>query len=302
MIQIDIIKYLNDRGIVYKKKGKNIGGDWIGIETCPYSNCQAGGYHFAINSKTLAVNCWLCGGHSIKNTLFQWEKNYNKVNQVFDKYNLDIDKVIFKEEKKIYHSQNYKLPIDFTDKFTEPYKLYLKNRNFDFLELRKKYNILCGGDTGRGRYRIIFPVYENGKIVNWIGRTILQDKSIMPYMFEKDENNPLVLRKELLYGLDDSNGDTIILVEGIFDALRLGRGAIALLSINFTKTQLVKLKNKKIKNYYLMLDNDNAGINASKKLESYLTFAQNINYIEYDSKDPDSLSDSDIKKIRRMVF
>ena len=298
MNYFDIIQYFESKGIDYKKSGKNI-GKFIGVKDCPF--CGDSAYHLGYDQQRRFFSCWKCGSHDVRSFLYKIEKSWHKVNLILENYKLDITQIQYDVEEKIVKT-SYNLPREFTTNFTDPYKLYLKNRNFDFLELRKKYNILCGSDFGRAKYRIVFPVYENNRIVNWVARTILKDKSTIPYMFEKDENLPLVNRRELLYGLDSvKKGGTIILTEGVLDACRIGDGAVAMLSVNFSKGQLIKIKDKRIKKAYLMFDNDPAGEKMSKKLESFLTFIPEVNYIEYPSKDPDSLDLDSIRELRRLI-
>jgi len=292
---IDLPKYFFDRNIETKKTGKNI-GKYIGINTCLF--CGIGGYHLGISQKTGHVSCWACGSHSLNELIYKIEKSWYKVNKVLAEYVLDADKLIFEDEEKIV-VKNYKLPIEFVEKFDEPYKLYLKNRGFDFLELRKKYNILCC-NSGRARYRIIFPVFENKIVVNWVARTILANDKSMPYMFEKDSNNPIVTRKELLYGLDDCNGDTVILTEGVFDKVNIGTNCIAMLSIVFSKEQILKLR--RFKNFFIAFDNEEKAQKRAKVLESYLTWADNINYINFDKKDLALFDKKEVLELRRLCF
>ncbi len=297
MTYFDIIQYFENKGIDYKKSGKNI-GKFIGIKDCPF--CGDSSYHLGYDQQRGFFSCWKCGTHKLNDFLYKIEKNWHKVNQILENYKLDITQIEqYNVEEKIVKT-SYNLPKEFTTNFTDPYKLYLKNRNFDFLELRKKYNILCGGDFGRAKYRIVFPVYENNRIVNWVARTILKDKSNIPYMFEKDENLPLVNRRELLYGLDDSIGDTVILVEGVFDKINIGTNCISMLSIQFSKEQILKLR--RFKNFYLCFDTEPIAQKRAKDLESYLTWADNINYINFDKKDPGLFDKKEILELRRLCF
>lgn len=299
MNNFDTIAYLNSKpDIERKRSGKNI-GKLIGLKECPW--CGDSSYHLGISTGPSAfLSCWACGYHSIFDYLVKVEGSYKKAKQILDQYSLTPDSILEQEEDiEIVRPSSYKLPQEFTEIFLQEAKDYLRKRRYDFLTLKKKYGILYGTNFGRAKFRIVFPVFENNKIVNWVGRDITGNKSIMPYMFEKNKV-ALVPRSELLMGLNHCNSEKVILVEGPFDQVRIGDNAISMLSVNFTKKQLLKLK--KFKKFYLMFDNDEPGIEMSKKLESYLTWADEINYVEYDAHDPDSLSDDDIRELKRAIF
>ena len=68
----DIIAYLENRNIPYKSCGKNVSEGWIGIH-CPFPFCSDPSTHLGINLSSKAVNCWICGGHSLYDLLFLLE-------------------------------------------------------------------------------------------------------------------------------------------------------------------------------------------------------------------------------------
>jgi len=296
----DTISYLNSKpDIEWKRSGKNI-GKLIGLKECPF--CNDSSYHLGISTGPATfLSCWACGYHNIFEYLVKVEGSYKKAKQILEQYSLTPDSILEQEEEiEIVRPNSYKLPQEFTELFPTEAKDYLAKRRYDFLTLRKKYGILWSGNFGKNKFRIIIPIreVENGPIVNFVGRDITEKQSI-PYLYGPDDN-VLVRRGELLMGLDHCNSDKVILVEGPFDQMRIGNNAISILSVNFTKKQLLKLK--KFKKFYLMLDNDEPGVRMSKKLESYLTWADEINYVEYDAHDPDSLNDEDIKELKRTIF
>ena len=160
---------------------------------------------------------------------------------------------------------------------------------------------MWSGEYGkRTKYRIIFPIYMNNKLVNWCGKDITENKRNIPYIFALD-SEAVVKRAGLIFNYDNiKTGGSAIFNEGIFDSCRVdGAG---LLSVHFTSQQILKIKEKKLKNAYLMMDNDEAGRKAQNKLESQLScFVDNVFNVEYDAHDPDELDDEEIKKLKMMI-
>lgn len=302
MNNFDTIAYLNSRDIKYRTSGKNIGnGDWVGISECVF--CGKDNFHLAVN-KSGAVNCWICGKHSIQDFIAKIENcGWRKAKEIQGKFKLDPEFLDSQEEVEYAPVTSYTLPKQFTEVFSQEAKEYIKNRGFDFLNLRKKYGILWSGEYGRAKFRIIFPIVMDGKIVNWVGRSIINDKNIIPYQFELDSNS-LVKRRDLLFNLDSVKSDRAILVEGIFDAINIGDGAVAMLSINFSRSQIIALKNKGIKKFVIAFDSDVAARKRARELERYLAFAESVEHLELPNyaSDPGELREEDIKYIRRMCL
>lgn len=303
MTPFDFKSYFQSRDIQFRESGKNIGKGWIALPECTF--CGKGNFHFAVNQKTGKVNCWVCGPHSVTDFIKSIENcTYKKAKQIIQQFQLDAQEIIEIQDKKIIERpQTYSLPKSFTPILPQIAKDYLKKRRYDYLHLQKKYGVLWGSEFGRAKFRIIAPVFEDGKIVNWVGRIVLDNTSDMKYMFERD-SDALVPRRELLYGLDDCKTDKAILVEGVMNCWRLGDGAVAMLSQSFSKAQVLKLKQRGLKRFWLCFDNEEGAQKRARELEGFLSWADEVNYIglpEY-AGDPDELNDEDVNYIRRVVF
>lgn len=98
--------------------------------------------------------------------------------------------------------------------------------------------------------RIIIPFYHNGKIVGYTGRRFTNTQRISKYFSQQPEH--------FLFNQDKLEGDaeTIILVEGVFDAISIK--GVATLGNALTKKQinLLKLSKKRI---ILVPDRNKAG-------------------------------------------
>ena len=54
----DLVSFLENNNINYKLEGKNIGTEWIGIETCV--SCGASNFHAALHKTNKTFTCWVC--------------------------------------------------------------------------------------------------------------------------------------------------------------------------------------------------------------------------------------------------
>ncbi|NOR27514.1 MAG: hypothetical protein GQ540_03180 [Lutibacter sp.] len=292
-------RYLNDNGIPYRTHGGNIVSGYFNI-ACPF--CGDHGFHRGIHPQNGYTNCWRCDKQSIESLIKELEQcSWKKAFSIVKKYSIkDCDIIESKEE--IEYKTTLDLPKDFSQHFPQGYKEYIEDRGFDFLELRKKYNILASGSHGKYKFRIIIPIFMNGRMVSYVGRDVT-DKQNEKYKY-CEEKNVVVPRKDLLFGLDSVKSRTAILTEGVFDAINVGDGAVAMLSINFTRSQVLQLKEKGIENFYLGFDKGELAQNKAKELEGMLTFAKNINYIELPEgvDDLGELNKEDVKSLRRIIF
>lgn len=114
------------------------------------------------------------------------------------------------------------------------YWRYLKERDYSDKQIRsltKEFGIrYCRSGPFSGR--IIFPVFYDGKLMTWTGRTIFPGESLRYKTLTVDADRASVLGlepaagniSEFLLWYDDllaDDNDTIFIVEGPFDALRV---------------------------------------------------------------------------------
>lgn len=141
-------------------------------------------------------------------------------------------------------------------------------------------------------HNLIMPYYDiYGNIISIVGRSlhekeILQKNNISKYKntkFEKSLN---------LFGLNVAKNyiiekDKVIIVEGQFDCITCHKhgykNVVALGGVNLTKFQ-IHLLLRFTKNIILMLDNDDPGKNASKKIINRYYDIANISSFNWDNK------------------
>lgn len=164
-----------------------------------------------------------------------------------------------------------------TDNFpaSRPYREYLAKRGYNDVQWLDRMGVLYAS-RGAWKGRVLFPVYQYGKLVSWSGRTIWPDDDLRYRTLSVDGekakrggdraamapiNHCLLWHDHLL----DADADTFVAVEGPFDALRVeqvasddGVAVTCLFSALPTEAQVHLLYDllPRFKHRYLLLDND----------------------------------------------
>lgn len=180
------------------------------------------------------------------------------------------------------------------------------NRHFRDIDKRTltKFNAFIHDKDFEGR--IVFPLPDiTGKIRAFIGRYI--NSEAHPKYMIKPAGAELPLFPAVVTPIDGS----IILVEGVFDALNLiDKGlvnAVAVLGANNLQLDLLEgLKLQGVHTIYTMFDADEAGRKAELKVQQLLkdTFIVNEDTKLQlpDGLDPGDLSATDIKHIKENIY
>jgi len=104
--------------------------------------------------------------------------------------------------------------------------------------------------SGPCAHRVIFPIRESGKVINWAARAWTPDREPKMLM---DANSG----KDCLFNFDRALAfDECVVVEGPFDSIRTGYNAVALLGKSASPGQMRKLVQGNWKRIYFCLDAD----------------------------------------------
>jgi len=325
--EFDIESYLDEIGIDYKDSGKNIGNGSIGI-CCPL--CGDDNYHMGINIEKKFYNCWRCGDYDEngRGSLFKliylleglnskeafkrivgysvyeadWEdKNvYESLKKIEERWKSTENKKLLEinsRKKLIIEGRCKKLeelnPNLLTD---NSFLSYIKQRNFTIDQLNRwgvKAYI-----SGKFTRRLVFPLYSDGKIVNYTGRDVTGNATLRYLHLGNDES--IISIKSILYGLDyvEVKQDQLVLVEGVLDAIRVGKGlAVASMGLVLSERQKELLFLRNPKKLFIMFDY-NAWIEAEKIKKELGVFIDNITVVRLpDGKDPADLKKSQLHNI-----
>lgn len=235
-------------------------------------------------------------------------QRYIDCHQIIWQFYWDLTQKEYKSEL-ISFSKNRKIQEETLQKFKICYAPEGKFLADHLLELRQKYNsplyetamelgLIKNGDHGHYdtfRRRILFPIHNGiGQIVAFGSRATYEGQ--MP-KYLNSQDSIIFNKRHILYGLPFARSkirerSSIFIVEGYMDAIMMHQAGfeqtVAVMGVALTEDHFKDL-NLGIKNYYLLLDQDQAGELAAKR--SLALFLKNkllpMKIDLLDSKDPD---------------
>lgn len=144
---------------------------------------------------------------------------------------------------------------------------YLERRGIDY-ERAKELNIHYDPT------RLVFPYYEWDMLVYW------QSREMMSKVFDFPPETVGVSKSQFLFGFDGAEPNEIVfLTEAIFDALTLGQGALAIGGSTLSDIQIRKLRAINPSEVCVAFDNDQAGVDATKKMFFQLNPYFKVSYV-----------------------
>ena len=158
-------QFFDDYNIPYIESGKNVQKGWINI-TCPFHNDNS--EHLGFNYEKGYANCWHCGYISIFNLIKTLLPNEN-THHIKQRYETGNKVHINKKEENRIIPDKVIIP---GESLKEVHKEYLRSRNFNPSFLESKYKLRGTNNLGDYRFRIIAPIFYNGKLVSYQGRDI----------------------------------------------------------------------------------------------------------------------------------
>lgn len=297
---IDFIQLFDDYSVDYKLDGKNVSKDFIGVN-CPH--CGDTAYHGGVpKNGSPKYTCWRCGTHSLNKTLsiLMGVKN---VEGILKEYSDGIPLVASTENKKtIIRPDTVIVPGEDIQWY---HRDYLSKRRYDPDYLIQKYHIKGTGPMSEFGARVYFPIIFKNEVVSYQGRSIAKNPWLKYMTAAPDKEK--IHHKHILFNYDNAQDDFVVLVEGVFDAVRLGDGACATFGTSFMREQLYWLKD--FKRIFMLYDDEffaqkksQDAINNITNITMGQVFKINLNNIG----DPDDLSQDDVRYVmnefRRKIY
>ncbi len=291
---MDIITYLESRGLEYKTAGKNIGKGWVGMD-CPFCDDQRN--HFGINKKTGKYSCWHCAEHGRIIKFIMVTESCNVKKAITIAKTIDLEEY-YDEESSFIPYEGEIIPKECAKEFPNIHLNYLKGRNFNPTSLIKKYKLRACHNSGKYRFRIIAPVFFNRQIVSFIAGDVT-GKAEEKYLFPPNDKTVLPVH-DCLYNIDNAE-DRIILVEGITDVWRIGGGAVGLLGKQMSKIQMQTLIDKEITRVVVIPDSD--AIDSGEMICEQLSgVIDEVMMIYLDEGDPADMNPNDLKDLKETLL
>jgi len=297
-MEIDILSLLDELGVDYETEGKNISGGWIGLN-CPF--CDDPSNHLGINIETGSVSCWRCGKKSIirlvKNLVGLRVKNVDMILARHRRKRYEQGRNLTAIQGSLEDVQTT-FPSSAKKVFPELHLEWLKKRKYNPAEVIKRYDLYAVYQTGKYKYRIVAPIYFRGQLVSFVARDVTEEAE-HPYLNCPNEDSVIPV-KRCLYNID-SVRKTALVVEGITDVWRIGRGTVATFGIEFTKAQVNMLSG--LDKVFVMFDAETQAIKQARKFAAMATsVVKSVEIIEMESGDPDSLRENFVRNLRLEIF
>lgn len=295
-------KLFEDYHIPYSTK---VNRGWVNIE-CPFCTSEHP-MHLGFNLMGDYCTCWNCGSHELKLTLRKVLSISNvELKEVMERYE-GRNGILLSLNKKIAKAKHLELP---NGGFTPAERKYLLSRNFSPRFLHEKYGVVGGGIAGRWKHRIIIPVYQNGKLVSWTGRSILDKQTLKEKQIPRYKNlsieESVINIKECLFNIDNCKNDYAVLVEGSFDVMRLGDDFLCSMGTELTQSQ-IQVISSRFKKIFIAFDNEPEAQKKARKfgmeLASIGVDVEVVNiYEDFGKNDGGELDEIEVQKVRSELF
>lgn len=234
----DATSFLDDHGIPWTEKDSGRDG-WLNTN-CPF--CLEGDTKFKLGIHPEGrTNCWRCGPHSVEDLVIQLlSVGFRRAKEILAPYQRASFLVRRDPDRPVV--ERLDLP---GEPLRRRHQDYLEDRGFDPFWAEDEYGVLGTGKDFRWNdlyfgNRIILPIKDRtGRVISFQGRDITWESDIRYKGCPIDLS--VVHYKQTFYGMEHTRSDLIVVVEGIFDQWRLGRGSVASFGTSLTEAQVTAL-------------------------------------------------------------
>jgi len=225
---------LNELGITYVLGGehRHVRDGWVGVD-CPWCGSHDK-YHLGIPDGGGVAICWICGRHSLAELIHEIARtNWTESHRLAARATVRVH-----HRKQSAPRERVRMPFK-PEPLARIHKRYLRGRGFDPDIISELWGTQSTGPVGRYAWRLWIPVHQDGQLVSWTTRAVV-DRGLRYVHADPDmERMPI---KSLLYGEDYVPGSIVIVCEGPTDAWRLGPGAVATFGTTWTEEQARRLE------------------------------------------------------------
>lgn len=290
------IKFFEDNGIDYRTKGSaKCTAGWVNIK-CPL--CQGSDFYLGFHLESGAWKCWRCGTHGLHQVLKAILGDSSPfIRQTIERYTVGFitpTATVLEVKKR----SQVKLPQGIVSEIPKKAKEYLLSRKFDPELLTKTWHLDYTGPLGDYKFRIIAPIYHEGKLVSYQGRDYT-GKSLLRYKACRKEDE-VMDHQHCLYGSWLVKGDSAVVVEGIADAWRMGPGAVATFGLAWTDNQFLLLS--RYKRLFFLFDGEPQAIEEAYKLADIIKINNRnieIHIVELEGGDPGEMDQDDANHLMK---
>ena len=291
---MDIRGILRQLGVRFYEHGQagSVSHGWVGLD-CPYCGKPGKpGMGIPLQGRRVAT-CYKCGTHRLGDALAAAARcPLGEVLQL-------LGQMVREFETDTRVRGKYEEPKELSG-LLPVHQKYLARRGYDPDELVELWGLRGLGNVAHGtlRWRVFIPVPYRGRPGSWTTRAVGADAQ--PRYYSALPAQEAVPLKENLFGYDHVS-NTIAVVEGPFDAMRIGYGAAATFGLNVTPAQLLMIARIPVR--WVISDNQpDAQRRAEKLCNDLAPFPGTTARVRLTSgKDPDLASERDLAEVRAML-
>lgn len=231
-----IRELLRELHIDFREHGESqyVTHGWLGIE-CVHCGRGTGRHGMGIHTRSLRVSCWKCGKHRLVDTLAEAAGLKHSVVWKLV-VQLDAANATSGDFTAVRQCGRYQPPPG-VGELLPAHKRYLEKRGFDPDEAASLWKIQGIGPGGPHHWRLFIPLTQRRKPVAWTTRAI---GNVEPRYLSSPPEHSSVLLKHCLLG-EDLALNCVVVVEGLFQAMRIGPGAVATMGVSYTESQVIRL-------------------------------------------------------------
>ncbi len=278
---------LEDSGIPYLSEGDHhCTAGWLQFE-CPFCGKGSGKHHMGYHLSAGYVNCWKCGYHNLAHTVAVL------TNSMFMQAVRLLERVDHEQSRPKLIGK-YTPPT--SSLLSQPHDKYLRRRRLDPMEMMRLWNLQGIGLHSTLSWRILIPIYYQGKAVSWSTRSI---GKASPKYVSASPSEEAMNHRELLYG-EDYCRHAIIIHEGPADVWQTGPGSVALFGTGYSAAQMAKIARYPIR--VICLDNEPQAQQRARRLTDELSpFPGETYNVRLDAKDAGEASPAEIQELRKFL-
>lgn len=288
-MKLDYEKLFQTYGIPFRTSGdEHCTEGWMST-FCPF--CSPDKYHMGINLASGKFNCWACGSHSITQALCAILKlSTFELQKVILRFPADPAKREAYSRTSLSLEKECLLPAG-SGALNKKHKEYLRSRHFNPVLLEDLYNVCGTPHYASIGSRIVMPIYWQDRIISWTARAIVEEGPRYLKCPKAKESFPA---KQVLYGWEYIVKKCVV-VEGIFDAWRLGPGAVATMGLGFSPEQVSLLS--ALDQVFILFDSDKPAIKRTHDMARRLSALVDVEILQIEASDPAELSKKEAKEI-----
>lgn len=299
----DVEQYLNASNIDFETETPENDKGWLGIN-CPWC-VNDPEKHLGVHRVWKTLHCWRCSveGTALKLVMKLEHASMDQALDIMARYSRSPlpDDLYTRPRKPFVFPKEL---IQLESSYIPPRPLnYLTQRGFNPYHLVDDYQIFYPEPeyVGSYKFRLVFPLTIRKQIVSLVGRDTT-GTAVIRYL-EHPEFESIRKAKHCLYGYDEvSPGSHIILVEGILDKLKMGKGILATLGTGWTSEQVSLLRSLHPSKVTILFDPEEEAQLRAVELCKQIWFCPTEVALLEGVEDPGALTLQEAEMVKRNLY